>query len=283
MAVCQEYILLSLGGGLNKEVFKSALKDTDIVIQTRSMKRTGGPLSLDHTYEFSGGLSIAIRSLSGQDAKNYFVDARDLNSPEIISLKDAIINEAITRLWNPKFIQGLMDNSAAGAVELKDYIGNLLGWQIAKPQDVPEELWQETFKVYFNDKYKINLDKFFNERNPYAYQDIAAIMLEAVRKGYWNADAQTKDKIMRTYIELAADNGLSCSIRTCGNAKLNQFVKNYFSHYKDIDMRSDFKKYLANLQAALGAKKLEENLDYDTTEEIFLEKINVIKKNAKFQ
>ncbi len=258
-----------------KNVFETIIKDTDIILQTRSMKRVGGPLSLDHTYEYAGGLSIAVRSINGKEPKNYFADNRDLNNPEIITLKDAVINEAITRLWNPKFIQGLMENNSSGAVELKDQIGNLLGWQIAKPDDITDDIWQKTFEIYFNDEYKIGLDIFFNEKNPYAYQDIAGIMLETIRKGYWSAESATIDKLMQVYVTSVAESGPSCSIRTCANQKLAGFVSNYFSKI-DVQAKTTFKRYKMNLEATTG-EKTAKSVGAEKKKEIDLEKITIIR------
>ena len=252
------------------------------MVQGSSSQRTGGPLSLDHTYEFSGGLSLAISTISNREPKNYFSDNRNLFNPQILTLREAIFNEATTRLWNPKFLQGMMDSGESGGKELKDYVGNLLGWNISKPSEIPEDFWQKTFEVYFNDEYKIGVDKFFNEKEPFAYQDVAGIMLETMRKGYWHPEIETKDKIMQVYVKLAADNGLSCSVRTCANPKVNQFVENYFSHNKNSLSQLDFKRYQNNLRATLG-EKLKADPDYGLPEEVVLKKINVIKKNVKIE
>jgi cobaltochelatase CobN len=55
---------------------------------------------------------------------------------------------------------------------------------------VGADKWQEVFEVYVKDKYEMDLTKFFDAHNPWAYQSLTARMLEAVRKGYWQPDEQ---------------------------------------------------------------------------------------------
>ena len=52
-------------------IFEAALADTEIVVQPRE-SHTWGALSLDHVYEFMGGLSMAVRHVTGKDADAYF-------------------------------------------------------------------------------------------------------------------------------------------------------------------------------------------------------------------
>ena len=58
------------------DLFTAALLNTDVVIQPRSSNTWGG-LSLDHVYEFMGGLSLAVRAVTGKDAEAYFSDYRN--------------------------------------------------------------------------------------------------------------------------------------------------------------------------------------------------------------
>jgi len=243
-------------GKLESSLFEKVARNADVIMQSRSMKRIGGPLSLDHTYEFAGGLNIAVRSLSGgRSAKIYFSDNRDLNTPEIISLKEAIVNEALSVMFNPKFIESLMKSKASGAAELKNYIENLYGWQITSPEDVNAELWQKTFEIYFKDKYKIGLDKFLSENNPFVYEDMASVMLDAIRKGYWNAGPLVKKDLAKVFANLITVHGPSCSERLCANTALLDYLEKYLQSSKDILNKNELTCYLDNIKATLFDKK----------------------------
>ena len=48
------------------EAFTAALTRTDVVVQPRQ-NNTWGALTLDHVYEFMGGMSLAVRQVTGKD------------------------------------------------------------------------------------------------------------------------------------------------------------------------------------------------------------------------
>src|SRR6185295_862277 len=84
--------------------------------------------------------------------------------------------------------------------------------------------WQETFEVYVQDKHKLEMAKFFDEKSPFAYQDMPARMVETVRKGYWKADAATEKKLLEEYVASVNRHGVGCAEHTCGNPRLQQYV-----------------------------------------------------------
>jgi cobaltochelatase CobN len=53
---------------------------------------------------------------------------------------------------------------------------------------------------------------------------MTAAMLEAIRKGYWKADAATRQNLSTLYAASVTRRGASGSERTAGNAGLQKFV-----------------------------------------------------------
>jgi cobaltochelatase CobN len=53
---------------------------------------------------------------------------------------------------------------------------------------------------------------------------MTAVMLETVRKGYWDAAPETVEKIAKLHAELVAKHGASGSYETTGNKKLIEFI-----------------------------------------------------------
>ena len=60
----------------NQYAFEAALTRTDVVVQPRQ-SNTWGALSLDHVYEFMGGLNLAVRHVTGKDPDAYLSDYRN--------------------------------------------------------------------------------------------------------------------------------------------------------------------------------------------------------------
>ncbi|HAH73993.1 MAG TPA: hypothetical protein DCM09_12740, partial [Butyricimonas virosa] len=50
---------------------------------------TWGALSLDHVYEFMGGLNLAVRNVTGKDPDAYLSDYRNRNNNKMQEVKEA--------------------------------------------------------------------------------------------------------------------------------------------------------------------------------------------------
>ncbi len=183
-----------------------------------------GPLSLDHVYEFMGGLSVAVEHVTGEDPTAYFNDYRNSSRAKVQPLKEAIGVETASTLFNPKFISEMTKGSASSMASFAEAFNNTYGWNAMKPSAIDDYIWDEYYEVYIKDKHNLNLKKSFEQKNPYALQDMTAIMLETARKGMWDAtDAQLKD-IAELHTEMVEKHSAACSGFVCDNAKLREFI-----------------------------------------------------------
>lgn len=73
-------------GDFKSGVFEAALQHTNVVVQPRQ-SNTWGALSLDHVYEFMGGLTLTVRNVTGEDPENYFNDLRNRYNVHVQDLK----------------------------------------------------------------------------------------------------------------------------------------------------------------------------------------------------
>ena len=112
----------------------------------------------------------------------------------------------------------------AGAREISNFVDYMWGWQVTVPASIDDAKWEQTFEVYVEDKYDLEVKKFFNEQNPWAYQSVTARMVEAIRKNYWDASEETEKKIVKEYVESVLEYGLSCSDNTCANPLMHKEV-----------------------------------------------------------
>ncbi len=118
----------------------------------------------------------------------------------------------------------MQEEDYAGAREMAHYFEYLWGWQVTTPDKVDQAKWNESYQVYVEDKYGLKMDEFFRRASPWAYQSITARMLEAIRKGYWNADDRIKQRLAAQYAVNVVENGVACCDHTCNNPMLNQMV-----------------------------------------------------------
>lgn len=254
--VAEQY-LLNMGAMYDKEhwsefqagMFEAALQNTDTIVQPRS-SNTWGPLSLDHVYEFMGGMNTAIKYATGNDPDAYFSDLRNKNNPVIQGAKEAIWMESRTTLLNPKYIEGLQQGGASSAEVFAETFRNTYGWDVMKTSVIDEELWDGLNQVYIEDKYELGIQEFFKRENPYALQEMTAVMLETVRKGYWKPDDAVVKKIAELHAELVKEFKAGCSGFVCDNVKLKDMI----SQQLEPELRKD---YLEQINSALVGKPLE--------------------------
>lgn len=206
-----------------KFAFEAALNSTDIVVQPRQ-SNTWGALSLDHVYEFMGGMNLAVRNVTGKDPDAYLSDYRNRNNMKMQELKEAVGVESRTTILNPTYIKEKMKGGASSAGEFAEVITNTYGWNVMKPAAIDKELWDNIYNVYVKDEFNLGVKKYFEQQNPAALEEMTAVMLESVRKGLWKASEDQVAELSKLHTEIVNTYRPSCSGFVCDNAKLRDFI-----------------------------------------------------------
>ena len=230
-------------GDFKEGVFEAALQNTDVVVQPRQ-SNTWGALSLDHVYEFMGGLTLTVRNVTGKDPDNYFNDLRNRYHARVQDLRSAIGVEARTTFFNPRYIKEQMKGGASSAAGISDLVMNTYGWNVMKPSVIDDRMWDEIYEVYVQDVNRLGVRDFFESENPAALQEMTAVMLETARKGYWEASPEQLANLAEVHAELVDEFGACCNGFTCGNALLKDFVARNLTQEKASQYRSDVRKAL---------------------------------------
>lgn len=202
---------------------EAALTNTDAVVQPRQ-SNTWGALSLDHVYEFMGGMNLAVRNITGKEPDAYLSDYRNRNRVRMQELKEAIGVESRTTIFNPNYIREKMKGGASAANGFAEVVQNTYGWNVMKPDVVDNELWNEIYDVYVRDKFDLGVRGYFERQNPAALEEISSVMLETARKGMWQASDEQLAALAALHTELVDKHGPSCSGFVCDNAKLHEFI-----------------------------------------------------------
>ena len=228
-----------------KFAFEAALNSTDVVVQPRQ-SNTWGALSLDHVYEFMGGMNLAVRNVTGKDPDAYLSDYRNRNNMKMQELKEAVSVESRTTILNPTYIKEKMKGGASAASEVAQTVTNTYGWNVMKPAAIDKELWDNIYDVYVKDEYKLNVKDFFEKQNPAALQEVTAVMMETARKGYWKASPEQLSNIAKLHTDLVRQFGPSGSGFTGDNAKLQQFIASQV----DAQTAANYNKELKQMKQA---------------------------------
>ena len=205
------------------DVFRLAISGTEKVVHSSSTMLYGA-LDNDDMFMYMGGLASAIRSIDGKSPELVVTNTRDPGRPEMTSMDKFIGTEFRSRYVNPIWIEGMKKEGYAGAGAMREFVEYLWGWNATVPELVDGAMWQETFETYVEDKRQLGMKDFFEKNSPYAYQDMAGRMVETVRKGYWNADQETRKKLLTEYVDSVNAHGTSGAEFTTGNPRLTKYV-----------------------------------------------------------
>ena len=146
---------------------------------------------------------------------------------KVETLEHFLTKEMRSRYYNPEWIQGMMKEGCAGARTISNkFFEFAWGWQVTDPEIMRDWMWNEVTDIYFRDKYRIGVTKWFHDdRQAPAMINMAGILLTAANKGFWKANPETIRELANTLGTMVVRYGPSCSANVCGNKDTIAFSK----------------------------------------------------------
>jgi cobaltochelatase CobN len=224
----------NLWGEQLQDIFRQNLDGVEVITHSVSSNNYG-VLYGDGYFSDLGGLALAIRTVSGETPEIYLSNLRDPTNPVVETLSQFLVKELRTRNLNPEWIKGMMEHEYYGSSIMSSGLENLWGWEVTTPDIITDDMWNEMYEVYIQDKYDLGLDERFQQENPWARQSMLARMLEATRKldadgkPYWDAPEEVIQALTKEYAESVAENGVTCCHHTCGNPTFDEYVNGIMS------------------------------------------------------
>ncbi|MHA1376382.1 MAG: cobaltochelatase subunit CobN, partial [Promethearchaeota archaeon] len=152
---------------------------------------------LDHYFEFTGGMARVFKEISGTQANVYIADTttKDIR---VDSLEHSIKEGAVTRSLNPRWIKAMLTHKYHGGQKVAERVENILGFS-ATTDSVDNWIWDKSYDQYIeNDEIRTALI----ENNRFAMMDIIKNMLQAEKRGYWDANEKQLDNLKKIYLDL---------------------------------------------------------------------------------
>lgn len=146
---------------------------------------------------YLGGLSMAVRETSGRTIDAYIANEQTPGQPRIETLDRFYGRERDSRYLNPAWIKAMQASGYNGARYMADLTDSLSLWEQMRPELVTDRDWEAVRDVYLRDRYDLGMDRFFADHNPAARSKLIATMRDAIDRGDWNADAQTRAELAR--------------------------------------------------------------------------------------
>lgn len=182
------------------DLFAEQLKGVEAAVLSRS-SNLNGLLATDHPFEYLGGLSLAVRHLTGRSPELYVTDMRTAD-PRVATAASYLADELRARYLNPQWIKSMQAEGYAGTLQVVDLIDNVFGWQAADPAMIRQDQWRDLAETFVNDKRRLGLDAWFERDNPAAQAQVIDRMLDAVRKDYWKPAPELLEALVKRRAEL---------------------------------------------------------------------------------
>ena len=162
------------------EAFEQRLKQMQVVLHNQD-NREHDLLDSDDYYQFQGGLTVAVRALTGKNPHTYFGDHSIPENPKVRQLREEISRVYRSRVANPKWIEGVMRHGYKGAFEMAATVDYLFAYD-ATANCVEDHMYQGVAQAYIFDA---KVQDFIEQKNPWALRDMAERLLEANQRGLW--------------------------------------------------------------------------------------------------
>lgn len=187
-------------GSYKPELFRERLAHMEVTIKNEDNHETN-MMSSDDYNAYHGGLIAAVRSCSGKKPHAYEGDSSDRSRIKVRTVEAAAKRIFRTETVNPKFIEGLMQHGYKGAADLSNRVAVSFQWDATS--DVMEDWMYEKLSAAYALDPKVQ--DWMKRVNPWALSRITETLLEAERRGLWQAKEETVDALEKLYLEVEGE------------------------------------------------------------------------------
>lgn len=187
-----------LAGVESRQAFTAALGRTQFITQVRDSHEFE-VTDLDHYYEFFGGMAQAAQMVSGDRPQVLIADTTK-ERIQVKTLEEAVRQGVTSRLFNPKWIEGLLQHDHKGGQQIADRVEYLIGLD-ALTRSVGTATWSKVAKRFVFDA---EMRQRLMANNPYATAELIRKLGEADYRGYWQPTEDERQRLQATYHDIEA-------------------------------------------------------------------------------
>ncbi|WP_419911265.1 cobaltochelatase subunit CobN [Hoeflea sp.] len=167
-------------GKPERQQFESRLRTVEAVVQNQD-NREHDLLDSDDYYQFEGGMTAAVETLSGVRPSIFHNDHSRPEKPVIRTLDEEIARVVRGRVVNPKWIAGVMRHGYKGAFEIAATVDYLFAFA-ATTGAVRDHHFEAVHQAFIVDD---AVREFIEQYNLPALCEIAERLEEAIERGLW--------------------------------------------------------------------------------------------------
>jgi cobaltochelatase CobN len=220
------------GAGLYGEAARPAYEASLIGMQAAALSRSSDVNGmLDHPMSagFLGGLNLAAKALTGRETALYVTNQRDMSQPSVQSARAALQAELRSRYFNPAWLRENQMHGYDGARTFMLATDHLDLWDSTATEMVTSSDWDEVKAVFVDDKFGLDMDRFFDRANPHAQQVMLSNLLGAADRGHWQASQADLEQIATRLATSVRDHGPACEAGQCRNSRLTAMLEKLLS------------------------------------------------------
>ena len=187
-----------------RDAFANRLGQLEAVVQNQD-NREHDLLDSDDYYQFQGGMTNAVTSLSGEAPAVYHNDHSDPERPKVRTLKEELNRVIRSRLLNPKWINGMREHGYKGAFEMAASVDYLFAYDATTNLIADYQYAAVSEALVFDEENRA----FLEEHNPAALEEMAERLLEAAQRGLWEEAGDYQGRLQGLLLEI--DDGAESS------------------------------------------------------------------------
>jgi cobaltochelatase CobN len=167
-------------GSAERALFADRLKSAEAVVHSQD-NAEHDLLDSDQYYQFEGGLSAAVETLSGTRPAAYHLDTSRPETPKVRTLEEEVARVMRARVVNPKWIGAMMRHGYRGAFEIVATVDFMFGFA-ATTGAVKSHHFDLAFAAFVEDD---ATREFLEAANLFGFEELLARFAEARERGFW--------------------------------------------------------------------------------------------------
>ena len=184
-----------LDGQADRSGLEQRLGRVQVVLHNQD-NREHDLLDSDDYYQFQGGLSAAVESLTGQAPQLWFGDHSRAQRPRMHRLEREFDKVLRSRVLNPRWIEGMQQHGYKGGFEMAASLDYLFAYD-ASTGRVPDWSYGAITDGWLLDP---SVQAFLRRANPWALRDMAERLLEAHNRGLWEGAQKNQLEHLRQLV-----------------------------------------------------------------------------------
>ena len=163
-----------------QDEFAAALRGVQVATKNQD-NREHDIFDSDDYLQYHGGMIATVRALTGKNPRRYFGDSSNPARVRTRDLREETRRVFRSRVVNPKWLASMRRHGYKGALEVAATVDYLFGYD-ATAQVMEDWMYHSLTEEFLRSE---EMQQFFAESNPWAWQAIAERLLEAVDRGLW--------------------------------------------------------------------------------------------------